>query len=75
MYLLFILRMALLSIFMSSFCSNRYDTIAEGIGNDHMTGNFARAMLDDAFKITDQEAVYMAHYLLKHEGELLQLLG
>lgn len=51
----------------------RYDTIAEGIGNDHVTGNFARAVLDDAFKITDQEAVYMAHYLLRHEGESLQL--
>eukprot|EP00904_Undaria_pinnatifida_P002810 jgi/Undpi1/1252/HiC_scaffold_108.g14166.m1 len=47
---------------------HRYDTIAEGIGNDHVTGNFARAVVDDAFKIADQEAVYMAHYLLRHEG-------
>ena len=65
--------LVLLSLFLSLFCS-RYDTIAEGIGNDHVTGNFARAVLDDAFKITDQEAVYMAHYLLRHEGELHQLL-
>lgn len=66
--------MVILSRFVSSFCA-RYDTIAEGIGNDHVTGNFARAVVDDAFKIADQEAVYMAHYLLRHEGELLQLLG
>lgn len=47
----------------------RYDTIAEGIGNDHVTGNFAKAVVDDAFKVSDQEAVYMAHYLLRHEGK------
>ncbi|CAM9606759.1 unnamed protein product [Scytosiphon promiscuus] len=47
---------------------HRYDTIAEGIGNDHVTANFGKALVDDAFRVTDQEAVYMAHYLLKHEG-------
>ncbi|CAM9146029.1 unnamed protein product [Ascophyllum nodosum] len=47
---------------------HRYDTIAEGIGNDHVTGNFAKAVLDDAFRVSDQEAVYMAHYLLRNEG-------
>ncbi|CAM9657376.1 unnamed protein product [Ectocarpus sp. 4 AP-2014] len=47
---------------------HRYDTIAEGIGNDHVTGNFGKAILDDAFRVSDQEAVFMAHYLLKHEG-------
>lgn len=51
----------------------RYDTIAEGIGNDHVTGNFGKAILDDAFRVSDQEAVYMAHYLLKNEGELGEL--
>lgn len=58
---------------MSMVCRlcDRYDTIAEGIGNDHVTGNFGKALLDDAFKVSDQEAVYMAHYLLKHEGTLL----
>lgn len=48
---------------------DRYDTIAEGIGNDHVTANFAKALIDDAFRVSDQEAVYMAHYLLRHEGE------
>lgn len=47
----------------------RYDTIAEGIGNDHVTGNFAKAIIDDAFQVSDQEAVYMAHYLLRNEGK------
>lgn len=69
MYFVFVL--IRLPFFASVFCS-RYDTIAEGIGNDHVTGNFARALLDDAFKISDQEAVYMAHYLLRHEGQSLQ---
>ena len=89
---------------------HRYDTIAEGIGLDRITGNFGlgcesapcpwenaqfgrrinmlmnpnasshdrilampstaqhNGIIDDAFSITDQQAVYMAHYLLRHEG-------
>ena len=54
----------------TAFC--RYDTIAEGIGNDHVTGNFGKAILDEAFRVSDQEAVYMAHYLLRHEGKSCQ---
>ncbi|CAM9430599.1 unnamed protein product, partial [Discosporangium mesarthrocarpum] len=47
---------------------HRYDTIAEGIGNDHVTGNFALAEVKDAYLVSDQEAVFMAHYLLEQEG-------
>lgn len=94
---------------------HRYDTIAEGIGLDRVTGNFGLGcesivwkdsqlnggfggkltlalndtevqrdnsnntsttkaptyqskIIDDALSITDQQAVYMAHYLLRHEG-------
>ncbi|KAG5187667.1 putative cysteine synthase [Tribonema minus] len=50
---------------------HRYDTLAEGIGLDRVTANFAKATIDDAFAISDQEAVTMAHYLLRHEGLLL----
>ena len=51
---------------------HRYDTIAEGIGLDRITHNFALGadskVLDDALRVTDQEAVDMAHWLLKEEG-------
>lgn len=47
---------------------HRYDTIAEGIGLDRITANLARASIDRAVRVTDQEAVHMAHFLLAHEG-------
>jgi cysteine synthase len=47
---------------------HRYDTIAEGIGLDRITANFAEARVDDAFAVSDQEALDMAHFLLHHEG-------
>ncbi len=51
---------------------HRYDTIAEGIGLDRVTRNFALGtdnnVMDDAVRVTDQEAVDMAHWLLKEEG-------
>jgi len=87
---------------------HRYDTLAEGIGLDRITANFALGceeyngsssfgnridmifnncsstapatqnksnettrqskIIDDAYSITDQQAIYMAHYLLRHEG-------
>ena len=47
---------------------HRYDTIAEGIGLDRVTANFAEARVDDAWAVSDQEALDMAHFLLHHEG-------
>lgn len=51
---------------------HRYDTIAEGIGLDRVTRNFAvgynNRIFDDAIRVSDQEAVDMAHWLLKEEG-------
>ena len=49
---------------------HRYDTIAEGIGLDRLTSNFERGQkyIDVAIRVTDQEAVDMAHWLLKIEG-------
>ena len=47
---------------------HRYDTIAEGIGLDRVTANVALAAVDDAVAVADQEAVDMAHFLLRHEG-------
>ncbi len=51
---------------------HRYDTIAEGIGLDRVTHNFAlgvdNGIIDDAVQVSDQNAVDMAHWLLKEEG-------
>ena len=51
---------------------HRYDTIAEGIGLDRVTRNFSlgadNGVIDDALRVSDQEAVDMAHWLLKEEG-------
>lgn len=49
---------------------HRYDTLAEGIGLDRMTANFRLGVdkIDDAIRVSDQEAVDMAHWLLRNEG-------
>lgn len=49
---------------------NRYDTITEGIGIDRLTANFALALphVTDAFRVSDEETVAMANYLLQHDG-------
>ena len=49
---------------------HRYDTLAEGIGLDRVTHNFSLGLeaIDHAIRVTDQEAVDMAHWILKTEG-------
>lgn len=56
---------------------HRYDTLAEGIGLDRITANFARGcessseqgpVIGEAVRVNDQEAVDMAHWLLREEG-------
>jgi cysteine synthase A len=49
---------------------HRYDTLAEGIGLDRVTHNFDLGLeaIDRAIRVTDQEAVDMAHWILKTEG-------
>lgn len=46
---------------------HRYDTIVEGVGADRITANFARAVVDDAVRVSDEDAVRMAHALLRDE--------
>ena len=48
----------------------RVDTITEGIGIDRLTQNFTKyeSCIDDALRISDQEAVNMAWHLLREEG-------
>jgi cysteine synthase A len=47
---------------------HRYDTIVEGVGLDRVTANFDAADVDSAEKVSDQEMVDMAHWLLHKEG-------
>lgn len=47
---------------------HRYDSIVEGVGLDRLTANFELAQIDDAMRITDQEIIDTAHWLLRHEG-------
>lgn len=50
---------------------HRYDTIADGVGLDRVTANFRAARIDDALRVTDADALVMAHFLLRFEGLFL----
>ena len=43
-------------------------SITEGIGQSRVTGNLVDAPIDDAFQITDEEALPLCFDLLEHEG-------
>jgi cysteine synthase A len=44
------------------------NSIVEGIGINHITGNIAEAQVDTAFLISDDEALPLLFNLLQHEG-------
>jgi hypothetical protein len=46
----------------------RYDTIIEGVGLDRVTANVQAASIDDAFRVTDQEAVDMSRCVAHCSG-------
>ncbi|KAF9050059.1 tryptophan synthase beta subunit-like PLP-dependent enzyme [Panaeolus papilionaceus] len=52
---------------------HQVDTVVEGIGINRLTQNIELALpiLNDAFRITDAEAVAMSRYLVKHDGLFL----
>ncbi|KAJ3309717.1 Cysteine synthase 2 [Boothiomyces sp. JEL0838] len=49
---------------------HQIDTIVEGVGINRLTANFAKAIeyIDDAVKVTDEEAVGMSRYLVNNDG-------
>ncbi|OAQ28021.1 PALP-domain-containing protein [Linnemannia elongata AG-77] len=49
---------------------HQVDTVVEGVGINRLTRNFAMSegYIDDAIRVTDQEAVDMARYLVNQEG-------
>ncbi len=48
--------------------SSAGNSIVEGIGINHITGNVAEAQVDAAFLISDEEALPLLFDLLQHEG-------
>ncbi|KIY44572.1 PALP-domain-containing protein [Fistulina hepatica ATCC 64428] len=52
---------------------HQVDTIVEGIGINRLTKNMALALpiIDDAYRVTDEEAVSMSRYLVQHDGLFL----
>ncbi|KAK6336469.1 hypothetical protein TWF696_002020 [Orbilia brochopaga] len=46
------------------------DTIVEGVGINRVTANFeaGRALIDDAIRVTDEEACLMARFLVEQDG-------
>ncbi|KAI0645861.1 PALP-domain-containing protein [Trametes meyenii] len=52
---------------------HQVDTVVEGIGINRLTHNFELALpiIDDAFRVTDAEAVAMSRYLVQHDGLFL----
>ncbi|KAF9337626.1 hypothetical protein BG006_003799 [Podila minutissima] len=49
---------------------HQVDTVVEGVGINRLTRNFSMSegFIDDAIRVTDQEAVDMARYLVNKEG-------
>lgn len=43
-------------------------SVTEGIGQGRITGNLAGALIDDSYKIPDEEALPVLFDLLRHEG-------
>ncbi|KAI9757987.1 MAG: hypothetical protein M4579_003223 [Chaenotheca gracillima] len=49
---------------------HQVDTIVEGIGVNRVTANFeaGRELIDDAFRVTDEQAIAMARWLVEKDG-------
>lgn len=49
---------------------HQVDTIVEGIGINRVTKNFeaGRALVDDALRVSDEQALKMARFLVEHDG-------
>ena len=52
---------------------HQVDTVVEGIGINRITHNFATGLdiIDDAYRVSDAEAIGMSRYLVEHDGLFL----
>ncbi|KAI8983811.1 tryptophan synthase beta subunit-like PLP-dependent enzyme [Pilobolus umbonatus] len=50
---------------------HQVDTVVEGIGINRLTKNFdrGRKWIDDAYRVTDEEAIKMSRYLVREDGK------
>lgn len=50
---------------------HQVDTVVEGIGINRITKNFefAHGLIEDAFRVSDEEAVKMARFLVREDGK------
>jgi cysteine synthase len=47
---------------------HQVDTVTEGVGINRITRNFARAVVDDAVRVSDEESVRMSRHLMQHDA-------
>ena len=59
---------ALYSYYKTGELKSEGSSITEGIGQGRITANLEGAVVDEAFQITDQEAIPLCFDLLQHEG-------
>ena len=59
---------ALYSYYKTGELKSEGSSITEGIGQGRITANLQGAVVDDAFQISDQEAIPLCFDLLQHEG-------
>jgi cysteine synthase len=62
---------ALFSYYTSGELKSEGSSITEGIGQGRITRNLEGAVIDDAFQITDEEAIPLVFDMLKDEGLVL----
>lgn len=43
---------------------NPFDSVTEGIGLNRSTLNLEQAMIDDSYRVTDEEALHLSRYLI-----------
>jgi len=46
----------------------RYYSIIEGIGVNFLSDNMQQGIVDESFKVSDEEAVFMANYVYEKDG-------
>ena len=46
----------------------RYYSVIEGIGINYLTDNFKESQIDDAYKVSDDEAIFISKYVYEHDG-------
>lgn len=56
---------------------HQVDTVVEGIGINRLTQNFdkGRRLIDDAYRVSDEEAIKMSRFLVRQDGKVIWCQG